>query len=67
MSNLNTTVIYCSILTLEKSGYNYRGKLPLYFYDIGPGDNSRCTIKLFEAQYILRASLLAGMSPSVTI
>jgi hypothetical protein len=35
---VNTMVIYCRILTIEKC--RYFGKLPQYFYNIGPGRNN---------------------------
>ncbi len=36
VANLNTVVIYCGSLTLEKVELNNRGKLLQYFYNIWP-------------------------------
>jgi len=47
VANLNATVFYCRILTLENVGteVNYRG----IFIKLAPG---ACTIKLFTAEIV---------------
>jgi hypothetical protein len=50
-------VLHCIFLTLEKVGLKYRGNLPRYFYNIGPGGQCYETFSDRDLQIFVLASV----------